>query len=296
VNDVDLPPARPVDLPERHLSLNQVVAYNMAVFRRAAGLNQDEFGEHLGGWSAASVSAAERSWDGKRVKKFDADEIIAITRTLGIPVAALLLPPEDDGVAFRYVLDLPGGEARPLKDLLPLIVGGVTDDSPAMDAYQGRLIAAGWRYRLIDESFSDAEVERRQARHQADRLLRQAGESALSIEQEALRRNRQALADLEAQREQLQKSVDGLRAFERDYRRRLQTFLEGQYRAFWTGVEGFDPDRLMATMRQQATEDGKANVTAVLLAEDGTFCVLQSDWVRDAEAGDEAESEAGEDG
>ena len=93
------------------MTVNQLVAYNMAFFRKAAGLGQQEFGEPLG-WSVASVSAAERSWDGKRVKKFDADELVQIAAVLGVPLAALYLPPEDHGTAVRYVLRLAGTEGQ----------------------------------------------------------------------------------------------------------------------------------------------------------------------------------------
>src|SRR5580658_7913741 len=92
-------------LPERHVTMSQLVAYNMAFFRKAAGLDQKEFG-HLVGWSAASVSAAERSWDSKRIKKFDADEITQIAAVLGLPVTAMFLPPADHGTAVRYVIDM----------------------------------------------------------------------------------------------------------------------------------------------------------------------------------------------
>ena len=56
------------------MTVNQLAAYNMAFYRKVAGLTQEELGAPLG-WSVASVSAAERSWDGKRIKKFDADEL-----------------------------------------------------------------------------------------------------------------------------------------------------------------------------------------------------------------------------
>ena len=56
----------------------------MAFFRKAAGLDQKEFGE-LVGWSAASVSAAERSSEAKRVKKFNAEEITLSPPCSGSP-------------------------------------------------------------------------------------------------------------------------------------------------------------------------------------------------------------------
>jgi len=46
--------------------------------------------------------------DGKRIRKFDADEIVNIAVSLDVPIVALFLPPEDDGVDVRYLFDLPG--------------------------------------------------------------------------------------------------------------------------------------------------------------------------------------------
>jgi transcriptional regulator with XRE-family HTH domain len=138
------------DLPGHHVTVSQLVAYNMARFRKAAGLTQEELGERLGGWSAASVSAAERSWDGKRIRKFDADEIVNMATTLGIPVTALFLPPEDDGVEHRYLfhmLDRTGSEGgsvcHSMHDLFMYLMSEPTDDdSPVMNAYRQRYVGA----------------------------------------------------------------------------------------------------------------------------------------------------------
>jgi transcriptional regulator with XRE-family HTH domain len=136
------------DLPGRHVTISQLVAYNMARFRKAAGLTQEELGERLGGWSGASVSAAERSWDGKRIRKFDADEIVNIAMTLDMPVVALFLPPEDDGVDVRYLFDLPGESAisssnsRTAADLFMYLLSEPDDDdTPPAKAYRQRYIA-----------------------------------------------------------------------------------------------------------------------------------------------------------
>jgi transcriptional regulator with XRE-family HTH domain len=98
-------------LPERRVNVNQVVAFNMARWRKAAGLTQEELGERLG-WSNTAVSAAERSVDGKRVRQFDADDLTSIAQALGMPLIAMFLPPGDDSVSVRYLIgddpDAPG--------------------------------------------------------------------------------------------------------------------------------------------------------------------------------------------
>jgi transcriptional regulator with XRE-family HTH domain len=137
------PAAERPGLPQRRVTVSQVVAYNTAYFRRAAGLGQQEFGALLG-WSATSVSAAERSWESKRVKKFDADEIATIAAALGVPVIALFLPPEDDGTAVHYDVRPSGSEAaRPFDYGAAVLAAWDDADSPVMAAFRRRLIAAG---------------------------------------------------------------------------------------------------------------------------------------------------------
>src|SRR4051812_46053403 len=96
-------------LPERHISADQLVAYNMAVYRRALGMTQDGLAQllewHTGRpWSKASVSAAERSWDGDRTRHFSAEQLLALAEALEVPVNGLLLPPPDEGVEVRYTI------------------------------------------------------------------------------------------------------------------------------------------------------------------------------------------------
>ncbi|MET9704752.1 helix-turn-helix domain-containing protein [Streptomyces griseus] len=106
MRDVSHPPAAD-ELPEVDITMNQVVAYNIAYFRKIRGLTQEELGKRLEpitgkAWSKATMSAVERSWSGARVRSFDADELAAFSQALGYPVSALLLPPEEDGASVQY--------------------------------------------------------------------------------------------------------------------------------------------------------------------------------------------------
>ena len=141
-------PDNPDEVPGRHVTVNQVVAFNLARWRKAAGLTQAELGEMLGGWSNATVSAAEKSWDGKRIRQFDADDLIAIAMALDIPLAALFLPPDDDGAAVRYLFHAHerGSACSDMATLFSLLFPDSTGDSPAEAEWQAALTAAVNRY------------------------------------------------------------------------------------------------------------------------------------------------------
>ncbi|WP_137235191.1 helix-turn-helix transcriptional regulator [Streptomyces sp. BPSDS2] len=89
------PPAQPEPLRP-----NELVSYNLLRARRAKGWTQTDLGEMLGRytgrpWSNASVSAAERAWQGGRPRKFDADEIVAFCQIFDVPYAYFLMPPDE---------------------------------------------------------------------------------------------------------------------------------------------------------------------------------------------------------
>jgi len=161
----------------------------MTHFRRAAALTQEELGELLG-WSKAIVSAAERSWDGKRIRQFTVDDVAALARAFGIPLAALFLPPEDDGDKKRYVLRLTEKDAERLTmtDLTWLALTDNENESPVMNIYRNRLRGAVTTY--LDEFWAEEvagwlrQIDSDEAR--ADRAAR-------------LRSRRAALLDLAAE-------------------------------------------------------------------------------------------------
>ncbi len=173
------------DLPGKHVTVDQIVALNIRYWRRAAGMTQEELGELIG-WSAANLSAAERSGDGDRERRrFDAHTLTALTVALGVPLGAFFLPPLDDGAGHRYVFE--SGEQHSELSMADLMARTVmpdnSDDTPAMSVYRERLRVDVVRY--LDGSWaqdvarwlSDAE----DAQMRADRVehLRQRSNEML---------------------------------------------------------------------------------------------------------------------
>lgn len=69
-----------------------------------------------------------------------------------------------------------------------------------------------------------------EARDQAEQITANARARAESLERDARERHRQAMGSLVVQREELERRVDDLRAFEREYRSRFKAYLQGQLR------------------------------------------------------------------
>lgn len=85
------------------VTMNQVVAYNLKRARVARGLTQTELGERLATitgtrWSRSALSAAEKGWGGEtgRVRNVDADELLAYSLALDVPITWFFLPPAVD--------------------------------------------------------------------------------------------------------------------------------------------------------------------------------------------------------
>lgn len=74
------------------------------------------------------------------------------------------------------------------------------------------------------------------ARRQADQIVSEARSRAEQLDRDAQERHRQVMGSLVQQREELERKVDDLRAFEREYRSRLKAYLEGQLREIEVGA------------------------------------------------------------
>ncbi|HEX2312318.1 MAG TPA: DivIVA domain-containing protein [Thermomonospora sp.] len=94
--------------------------------------------------------------------------------------------------------------------------------------------------READETLGRARREAEEivgnARRQADQILGEARARGAELDRDAQDRHRQVMGSLVQQREELEREVDNLRAFEREYRSRLKVYLEGQLRELEVGT------------------------------------------------------------
>jgi len=83
---------------------------------------------------------------------------------------------------------------------------------------------------MVNESRSRAEAMLGDARNRAETLERQARDKAATLERDAQRKHAETIGAISAEKVTLEKKIDELRTFEREYRTRLKTYLESQLR------------------------------------------------------------------
>jgi len=83
---------------------------------------------------------------------------------------------------------------------------------------------------MVNEARGRAETMIGDARIHAETLERQAREKVLVFEREAQRKHAEILGAVNQEKAGLEKKIDELRTFEREYRTRLKTYLESQLR------------------------------------------------------------------
>lgn len=102
-------------------------------------------------------------------------------------------------------------------------LAAVEEPAPAAAAPQDAAGIIALANRLHDEHVKNGEDKR-------DQLISDAENEARRIIGEAEEHSRTTLENLETQKAELEKSIEGLRTFERDYRNRLRNYLENQLR------------------------------------------------------------------
>ena len=83
---------------------------------------------------------------------------------------------------------------------------------------------------MVNEARTRAETMLSDARTRAETLERQSREKAASLEREAARKHTEVISSINQEKSTLEKKIDELRTFEREYRTRLKTYLESQLR------------------------------------------------------------------
>jgi DivIVA domain-containing protein len=109
--------------------------------------------------------------------------------------------------------------------------------------------------RTADEAVSEARSKSdriiNEARGQADKMLSEARSRSEVMDREGRERQQAMVGSLEQQRVDLERQVENLRAFEREYRTRLKSYLESQLRDL--DVRGDDIGPRATNSRQPAT-------------------------------------------
>ncbi len=150
-------------------------------------------------------------------------------------LSSALTEPDPERMAAEPVLPEPQRTSAPA-------LMGMPAQEPSMDTVARVLMLA---QQTADQALAEARREagetlgraRRaadeilgKARSQAEQITSDARGVAESLQRDAQERYHQALGSLTHEREELERRVDDLRAFERDYRSRLQAYLKGQLR------------------------------------------------------------------
>jgi cell division septum initiation protein DivIVA len=116
--------------------------------------------------------------------------------------------------------------------------------------------------RTADEHVSDARREADKlltdARTKSDEMTRDARAKAEALERDARQRHQEVMGSLDAKRTALQKHIEELKQFEREYRTRLKAYLESQLRDLDGRGQGIE-----AELARQANGDGKGGPAAV---------------------------------
>ncbi|HEX7745271.1 MAG TPA: DivIVA domain-containing protein [Micromonosporaceae bacterium] len=104
----------------------------------------------------------------------------------------------------------------------------------AADGEQQALRVLMMAQRTADDHVADARREAdtmlSEARSKAEEVTRDARAKAEALERDARQRHQEAMGGLDAKRTALQKHIEELKQFEREYRTRLKAYLESQLR------------------------------------------------------------------
>ncbi|MFK0074472.1 MULTISPECIES: DivIVA domain-containing protein [Arthrobacter] len=114
-----------------------------------------------------------------------------------------------------------------VKEEAPKAAAAVAEPAPVTSAIPASAESAAgllaMAQQMHDKHVADGAAQR-------DKIIAEAQIEASTLVNDAQEKSRQVLGVLEQQRSVLERKVDQLRGFERDYRSRLKTYIEGQLR------------------------------------------------------------------
>jgi DivIVA domain-containing protein len=130
----------------------------------------------------------------------------------------------------------------------------------AGDGEQQALRVLMMAQRTADEHVSDARREADKlltdARTKADDLTRDARTKAETLDRDARQRHQEVMGSLDAKRTALQKHIEELKQFEREYRTRLKAYLESQLRDLEGRGQGLEAELQRTDSSNRATNSG----------------------------------------
>ncbi|GAA3405836.1 MULTISPECIES: DivIVA domain-containing protein [Pseudarthrobacter] len=133
---------------------------------------------------------------------------------------------DKDEAREKAEADAKAAEASKKKDVQPAAAAAPAASTPAAVATPSAESAAGLL--AMAQQMHDRHVADGQA--QKDKIIAEAQIEASSLVNDAQEKSRKILGALEQQRSVLERKVEQLRGFERDYRSRLKAYIEGQLR------------------------------------------------------------------
>jgi DivIVA domain-containing protein len=142
----------------------------------------------------------------------------------------------------------------------PVNVGG------AGDGEQQALRVLMMAQRTADEHVSDARREADKlltdARTKSDELTRDARQKADALERDARQRHQEVMGSLDSKRTALQKHIEELKQFEREYRTRLKAYLESQLRDLDGRGQGIEAELTRQASANGEVKSGPGGLTA----------------------------------
>jgi DivIVA domain-containing protein len=130
----------------------------------------------------------------------------------------------------------------------------------AGDGEQQALRVLMMAQRTADDHVSDARREADKllsdARSKAEEVTREARAKADALERDARQRHQEAMGGLDAKRSALQKHIEELKQFEREYRTRLKAYLESQLRDLDGRGQGLEAEMTRADANRSVGGSG----------------------------------------